>query len=128
MPHLTDPEEAFRRLSERVAGPGISVDDLVKPAPDRLAETGIPPAEPALPLKRRCVAGRARGVDGTPRAGPGDTVPGSSSTTAARPSTASGKTPGVDPARLEHPAPLCPGRGSVVHGGGCRGRRAGCKR
>ena len=40
MPHLTVPEDTFRRLAARAAALNVSVDDLVKPALDRLAETG----------------------------------------------------------------------------------------
>ena len=40
MPHLTVPEDTFRRLAARAAAFNISVDDLVQPALDRLAETG----------------------------------------------------------------------------------------
>jgi hypothetical protein len=50
MPHVTVPEDTFRRLAERAAALNISVDDLVKPALDRLAEAGPPTAEPPLPL------------------------------------------------------------------------------
>jgi antitoxin component of RelBE/YafQ-DinJ toxin-antitoxin module len=50
MPHVTVPEDTFRRLCERAAGLNISVDDLVKPALDRLAETGALPPEPSQPL------------------------------------------------------------------------------
>ena len=42
MPHVTVPEDTFRRLAERAAALNISVDDLVKPALDRLAEAGTP--------------------------------------------------------------------------------------
>ena len=50
MPHLTVPEDTFRRLAARAAALNISVDDLVQPALDRLAETGTSPPEPLLPL------------------------------------------------------------------------------
>ena len=39
MPHLTVPEDTFRRLAAKAAALNISVDDLVQPALDRLAET-----------------------------------------------------------------------------------------
>jgi hypothetical protein len=39
MPQLTIPEDTFRRLSERAAALKISVEELVKPALDRLLET-----------------------------------------------------------------------------------------
>ncbi len=42
MPHVTVPEDTFQRLSARAAALNISVDDLVRPALDRLAETGTP--------------------------------------------------------------------------------------
>jgi hypothetical protein len=50
MPQITVPEETFRRLSARAAALNISVDDLVQPALDRLAEFGSPAPEPLLPL------------------------------------------------------------------------------
>ena len=50
MPHVTVPENTFRRLSERAAVLNISVDDLVKPALDRLAETGSALSESSEPL------------------------------------------------------------------------------
>jgi hypothetical protein len=51
MPHVTVPEDTFQRLSARAAALNISVDDLVKPALDRLAETGTSaPEPPSLPL------------------------------------------------------------------------------
>jgi hypothetical protein len=50
MPQLTVPEETFRRLAARAAALNISVDDLVQPALDRLAETGMSAPEPSLPL------------------------------------------------------------------------------
>ena len=46
MPHVTVAEDTFRRLSEHAAALKISVDDLVKPALDRLAETGPLRPEP----------------------------------------------------------------------------------
>ena len=49
MPQVTVPEDTFRRLAAEAAACNISVDDLVKPALDRLAETG-PAPEPSLPL------------------------------------------------------------------------------
>jgi hypothetical protein len=50
MPLITIPEETFRKLSERAAALNISVDALVKPALDRLADTGTPPPEAPQPL------------------------------------------------------------------------------
>jgi hypothetical protein len=50
MPHVVIPEDTFRRLSERAAALNISVNDFVKPALDRLAESGTPAPEPSLPL------------------------------------------------------------------------------
>ncbi len=50
MPHLTVPEDTFRPLAARAAALNITVDALVQPALDRLAETGTSPAEPSLPL------------------------------------------------------------------------------
>jgi hypothetical protein len=51
MPQLTIPDDTFRRLAARAAAFNISVDDLVQPALERLAdETGPPALEPTLPL------------------------------------------------------------------------------
>ena len=44
------PEYTFRRLSERAAALNISVNHLVKPVRDWLAEAGIPAPEPPLHL------------------------------------------------------------------------------
>ncbi len=46
MPRLTVPEDTFRRLAARAAALNISVDELVQPALDRLAETGTATPEP----------------------------------------------------------------------------------
>jgi hypothetical protein len=45
MPHVTIPEETFQRLAAKAAALNISVDDLVQPTLDRLAES-----EDELPL------------------------------------------------------------------------------
>jgi hypothetical protein len=50
MPTLNISEGTFRGLCARAEALGISVDDLVAPILDRLAETGIPAPEPPLPL------------------------------------------------------------------------------
>ena len=50
MATITVPDATFRRLSEWAAALNISVDEFVKPALDRLAETGGPVAGPPLPL------------------------------------------------------------------------------
>ena len=50
MPQLTVPEDTFRRLAAKAAALNISVNDLVQPALDRLAETGAAAPEPSLPL------------------------------------------------------------------------------
>ena len=50
MPHLTVPEETFQRLAAKAAALNISVDDLVRPALDRLAESGTSASEPPWPL------------------------------------------------------------------------------
>jgi hypothetical protein len=51
MPQLTIPDDTFPRLAARAAALNISVDDLVQPALERLAdETGSPALEPSLPL------------------------------------------------------------------------------
>ena len=47
---VTVPEDTFKRLAARAAALSISVEDLVKPALDRLAESGTPAPEPPLPL------------------------------------------------------------------------------
>src|SRR6185312_729540 len=50
MPYLSVSEETYRRLTARAAALDVSVDDLIRPALDRLAETGPPAPEPPLPL------------------------------------------------------------------------------
>lgn len=50
MPHVDVPPETFRRLSERAAALNISVEDLVKPALDRIAQGGTGGPEPTAPL------------------------------------------------------------------------------
>jgi hypothetical protein len=50
MPHLTVSEETSRRLAARAVALKISVDDLVRPALDRLADTGTSTPETPLPL------------------------------------------------------------------------------
>jgi len=50
MPHVTVPEDTFRRLSARAAALNISVDELVKPALDELARTNVTAPESLLPL------------------------------------------------------------------------------
>ena len=50
MPTIMIPEETYRRLSERAAALNTSVDDLVKPALDQLAEKPSVALEPSLPL------------------------------------------------------------------------------
>jgi hypothetical protein len=50
MPHLTVPEDTFQRLVARADALNISVDDLVRPALDKLAATGPSAPEPPLPL------------------------------------------------------------------------------
>ena len=51
MPQVTVPEDTFLRLSARAAALNISVNDLIKPALDRLAGPSSSEAEqPALPL------------------------------------------------------------------------------
>lgn len=50
MPHITVSHDTFRRLTTRAAALNVSVDDLVKPALDRLAETDTSAPEPPLPL------------------------------------------------------------------------------
>src|SRR5208283_622620 len=50
MPYLTVPEDIFRRLAARAAALNISVDDLVQPALDRLADTATTAPVSQLPL------------------------------------------------------------------------------
>jgi hypothetical protein len=50
MPHVTISEDTFRRLASRAAALNISVDELVRPALDRLAEAGNGTATPETPL------------------------------------------------------------------------------
>jgi hypothetical protein len=50
MPHLSVSEDIFRRLAARAAFLNISVDDLVQPVLERLAETGTAAPERQLPL------------------------------------------------------------------------------
>ena len=50
MPHVTISEETYRRLASRAAALNISVDELVAPALDRLAETGTVDVTPEPPL------------------------------------------------------------------------------
>jgi hypothetical protein len=50
MPHLNIPEDTFQRLATKAAALNVTVDDLVKPALDQIAETdGSAPGSP-LPL------------------------------------------------------------------------------
>ena len=77
MPQLTVPEDTFRRLSARAAALNVSVDDLVKPALDRLAETGATARRANASADRRRVARRARCLEaGRARAGPDRYPPG----------------------------------------------------
>ena len=50
MPYLSVSGDTYRRLIARAAALNISVDDLIQPALDRLAEAGGPAPEPPLPL------------------------------------------------------------------------------
>ena len=51
MPQVTVPDDTFRRLSKRSAALNVSVDHLVGPVLDRLAdETGASSTAPILPL------------------------------------------------------------------------------
>jgi hypothetical protein len=50
MPYLTVPEDIFQRLAARAAALDISLDELVQPALERLAENSNPAPEPSLPL------------------------------------------------------------------------------
>jgi hypothetical protein len=48
--HLTVPEDTFQRLAAKAAALNISVDDLVKPALEQLAENDNSATQPSLPL------------------------------------------------------------------------------
>jgi predicted transcriptional regulator len=50
MPHLAIPEDTFQRLAAKAAALNISVDDLVKPALDQIAETSASAPELPMPL------------------------------------------------------------------------------
>jgi hypothetical protein len=50
MPSVNIPEDTFWRLAARAAALNVSVEDLVKPVLDRLAEGGSPAPELPLPL------------------------------------------------------------------------------
>jgi hypothetical protein len=110
MPHVTVADDTYRRLSKLAAALNMSVDELVKPALDRLAEAGPLLAEPPLPLTGDAWRAELEAWkrDAESRAGryPRD----SSSTIVERRSTASGKTPSFDPPRHQHPAPVRQGR------------------
>ncbi len=62
-PHLTVPEDTFRRLAAKADALNISVDDLVQPALDRLAETGTSAPEPPAPADWRRMARRAQSLE-----------------------------------------------------------------
>src|SRR5271157_2834162 len=102
-PHLTVPEDTFRRLAAKAAALNISVDDLVQPALDRLAETGTSAPEPPLPLTGVAWHAELKAWKRVAESRAGRYPPGSFSTTAGKPSTASGKTPNFDPLRHQHP-------------------------
>ena len=95
MSHVTIPQDTFERLCVRAAALNITVDDLVKPVVDQLAEFGAP--APSWRLTGDAWRARSRPGSEMPKAGPIDTRRGSSSMTAVRPCTASGKTPNFDP-------------------------------
>jgi hypothetical protein len=50
MPHITIPEETFQRLSARAAALDISVEELIQPVLERLAESGTSVLQPTVPL------------------------------------------------------------------------------
>ncbi len=50
MANLTIPEDIFRRLAARANALNMTVDDLVTPVLDRLADSGDPQAESQSPL------------------------------------------------------------------------------
>jgi len=106
MPHLTVPEDTFKRLAAKAAALNFSVDDLVKAALDQLAETGTSASESEplltgnawhaeLSAWRRDAESR----DGRyPRGFVLDDSP--------MPSTGSEKTPSLDTPRHQHPTAL----------------------
>jgi hypothetical protein len=52
MPSVSIPEDTFRRLADRAAALNMSIEELVTPALDRLAEGATDSAGPPLPLSR----------------------------------------------------------------------------
>jgi hypothetical protein len=50
MPHLNIPEDTLQRLATKAAALNITVDDLVRPARDQIAETDGSARESPLPL------------------------------------------------------------------------------
>ena len=50
MPHVTVPEDIFRRLADQAAALSISIDELVMPVLNRLSEAGGGTPEPPSPL------------------------------------------------------------------------------
>jgi hypothetical protein len=50
MPHITVPDETYQRLSARAAALDISVEELVQPVLERLAESGTSGLQPTVPL------------------------------------------------------------------------------
>jgi len=104
MPTVTVPEETFRRLSERAATLNISVDELVKPALDRLA--GSPSPEPVRPLtaeawRTELEAWKRDAVTRAERYAPGIVLDDCRETM-----YRNGKMPSFDSPRHRHPAPV----------------------
>jgi hypothetical protein len=50
MPQIIVSDDTFRRLAVKAAALNVSVDELVQPALDQLAENGAPASGPALLL------------------------------------------------------------------------------
>ncbi len=97
MPHLSDPEDTFRRLAEKAAALKISLDDLVQPALERLAENTTSAPEPQFPLIGDAWHAELNAWKRDAESRAGRYPRGSSSTTAVKTITARGKTANFDP-------------------------------
>ena len=98
MPHVAVPEGTFTRLTMRAAALNISVDDLVRPVLDLLAETGTSARSIRVRLPGTLGGRNLRHGSEMPKTGPYYTLQASFSTTVVTLSTATGKTPYFDPA------------------------------
>ena len=108
MPYLTVPEDTFERLAAKAAALNVSVDDLVKPALDQLAESDTATTE--LPLAGDAWHCRARCMEARRRDRAGRYPQGFILDDSREPCTASGKPPNFDPPRHEHPPAVRQGR------------------